>query len=83
MLNIIQILHRWQDLSKSDHDLLSQFPLEVVAVIDEINRMLYVDIMAAAVPLCVIFQEMFPYGCEPHEEVWHLLCNNPTNFWYM
>ena len=67
MLNIIQIVHTWQDLSKSD--ILSPFPLEVDAMIHGINRMLYAGIMAAAVPLPVIFQEMFPHGREPHEEV--------------
>ena len=79
MFNIIQILHTWQDLSKSDHNILPPFPLEVVAVLDEHNGMLYADIMAAAVPVPVIFQEKLPHGCEPHEEVWPVLCHNPTN----
>ena len=52
-------------------------------MIDEINRRLYADIMEAAVPLPVIFQEMFPHGCEAHDEVWPVLCNNPTNCWYL
>ena len=39
-------------------------------MVDEINRMLYADIMAAAVPLPVIFQDMGPLGREAHEEVW-------------
>ena len=52
-------------------------------MIGELNRMLYADIMAAAVPLLVIFQELFPCGHEPHDEVWPVLCNNPTNFWHL
>ena len=52
-------------------------------MIDEINRMLHADIMAAAVSLPVIFQEMCPHGREPHDYVWPVLCNNPTNPWYL
>ena len=59
MLNIIEILHKWQNLSKRDHDILPPFLLEVVAVIDEINRMIYGDIMAAAVPLFVNSKKCF------------------------
>ena len=26
---------------------------------------------------------MLPHKCEPQEDIWPVLCNNPTNCWYL
>ena len=74
MLNIMQILQSWQDLSKTDNDILPPFPLEVVAVIYEINRMLYADIMAAAVPLGLSYSKKCFLMDVSHTKTYGLFC---------
>ena len=61
----------------------SPFPWYMSEIIVSLNEICYNDMMAAMRPLPQVFQALFPHGHAVHDEMWPVIADDPTGFWYL
>ena len=77
-LNLIRIIYLFGEDNERNSNIITPFPFHIFAILQEVSRIMDLDIMAEMMPLSYVFEDLFPHGLHVYQEIWPILAMDPT-----